>query len=245
MSEERREDIVRSVIAHYVNTRPINQIRDWFGLTTVSREVVKRLEAESSIWRKWNLPREALVKLAVGCWIPLEDLRTLLNEMPGPALSPTDVAQRLRAFCEEECEEPNEGLREGCLAIYEEEKAQGTELAAIISRLREHVDREEMRLIHERWDLQKRETEERRVALEQSFLAGEDCKWTSVAGSEAVYCRVNGRAYRLAPKEGRSRSLFRISAVDDINPRLVGKYQNRSEATKVVSEIAYQPEPRR
>jgi hypothetical protein len=42
MSEERREDIARSVIAHYVNTRPINQIRDWFGLTTVSREKRRR-----------------------------------------------------------------------------------------------------------------------------------------------------------------------------------------------------------
>lgn len=245
MSEERREDIIRSVIAQYVNTRPINQIRDWIGLMTVSREVIRRLEAESSIWRKWNLPREAMVKSAVGCWIPLEDLRAFLNDMPGPALSPTDVAQRLRAFCEEDCEEPNELLREGCLAIYEEETAQGTELAAIIGRLREHVDHEETRLIHERWDAQKRETEERRLALEQSFLAGEDCKWTAVAGSEAVYCRVNGRAYRLAPKEGRSRSLFRISAIDDPNPRLVGKYENRTEATKVVSEISYGTEPRR
>lgn len=245
MPEERREDIVRSVIAQYVNTRPITQIRDWFGLATVSREVVKRLEAESSIWRKWSLPREALAKSAVGCWVPLEDLRAFLNDMPGPVLSPTDVAQRLRVFCEEDCEEPNEALREGCLAIYEEEKAQDTELAAIIGRLREHVDREETRLIHARWDQQKREAEERRLALEQSFLAGEDCKWTAVAGSEAVYCRVNGRAYRLGPKEGRSRSLFRISTIDDSNPRLVGNYENRTHATKAVSEMAYQPEPRR
>jgi hypothetical protein len=239
-----REEVVRSLIARYVNERPIAQIRDWFGLATLSRQVIEALEAEFSIWRKWSLPREAFAKSAVGCWIPLEDLRAFLNEMPGPSLTPTDVAQRLRAFSEEGCEEPNPDLKDACLAVYAAEKSEGTELAATIARLREFVDAEETRLIHERWDAQRREAEERRVALEQSFLAGEDCRWTPIAGSEEAYCRINGRAYRLAAKQGKTRSLFRISAIDDPTPRLIGKYQNRADATKVLSEIAYQAEPR-
>ena len=176
--------------------------------------------------------------------MPLEDLRAFLNEMPGPELTPTDVAQRLRAFCEEDCEMPNEALRQSCLAIFEPEKAQGTELAAIIGRLREHVEHEEVRRYREEYEQQRQHVEERRQAIELSLLAGEDCKWTPVGGSQEIYCRVNGRAYRLALKHGATRNLFRISSIDDQSPRLIGKYANQTEATKALTQIAYQPEPR-
>jgi hypothetical protein len=46
----------------------------------------------------------------------------------GPTLTRTDVAQRLHAFWEEPwAEYPNEDLETGCLALYEGEKAQGTD----------------------------------------------------------------------------------------------------------------------
>lgn len=241
---EHREEAVRSLIAHYVNTRPINQIRDYFGLGSLSRDIIRRLEDDFAVWKKWSLPREALAKSAVGCWVPLEDLRAALNDMPGPTLTPTDVAQRLRAFCEEDCEEPNPLLRDGCLTIFEVEKAEGTEMAAIIGRLREHVEAEEIRRLHEEFELRRREAEEKRQALVERFLAGEDCSWTPVGPSEDVYCRVNGRAYQLLPKEGNMRNLYRISSIDDPSPRLIGRYRNRPDATKVVSEVAYKPEPR-
>jgi hypothetical protein len=55
----------------------------------------------------------------------------------------TDVAQRLKAFEEEAYSEyPKEELQSGCLALYEKEKAAGTELPAIIGLLRDHVERE-------------------------------------------------------------------------------------------------------
>ena len=54
----------------------------------------------------------------------------------------------------------------------------------------------------------------------------------------------DGRAYWLSTKDANTRSLFRISAVDDPKPGLIGKYQNRADAMKVVSQIAYQSEPR-
>jgi hypothetical protein len=244
LRDQQREDVVRSVITAYVGVRTPRQIADYFGIGSLSREIVRRLDEQFAVWRKWSPPREAVAKSAVGCWIPLEDLRAFLNEMPGPTLTPTDVAQRLRAFCEEECEPPNEALKDSCLEIYEDERTQGTELVAIIGRLREHIDHEEVRLMNERWDEQRRQAEEKRRGLEQSFLAGEDCRWTPVAKSLDVYCRVNGRAYRLAAKEGQTRNLFRLSSVDDANPRLIGKYANQTEATKAVAQVAYQPEPR-
>ena len=244
MRDQQRDDVVRSLITAYVSVRTRRQIADYFGIDSLSREIVRRLEDQFAIWRKWSPPREAVAKSAVGCWIPLEDLQAFLNEMPGPTLTPTDVAQRLRAFCEEDCEQANEALKDGCLEIYEDEKAQGTELTAIIGRLHEHVDREEVRLVHEQWEHQKRQADEKRQALEQSILTGEDCRWTPVANSSDVYCRVNGRTYRLAPKEGKTRNLFRILSIDDAKPRLIGKYSNQTEATKVVAQVAYQPEPR-
>jgi hypothetical protein len=51
--------------------------------------------------RKRFGPRETLLKSAAGCWIPVEALQEFLNGMPGPALTKTDVAQRLRAFEDE------------------------------------------------------------------------------------------------------------------------------------------------
>jgi len=233
------------MITEYVGSRTPRQVGDFLGIHSLSRDIVRRLEEQFAFWRKWSPPREAAAKSAVGCWIPLEDLRSFLNEMPGPTLTPTDVAQRLRAFCEEDCEPPNDALKDGCLAIYEDEKTQGTELAAIMGRLREHIVHEEIRLMHERWDEQRRQAEEKRRALENSFLTGEDCRWTPIANSQDVYCRVNGRAYRLTPKEGKTRNLFRILSFKDGNPRLIGKYANQTEATKTVAQVAYQPEPRR
>jgi len=41
------------------------------------------------------------LKSAALCWIPIEDLLTFLNQLPGPPLTKTDVSQRLRAFHEE------------------------------------------------------------------------------------------------------------------------------------------------
>ena len=40
-------------------------------------------------------------------------------------------------------------LKDGCLVLYHSEKAQGTEMRAIIGALQEHLEREEDRLRHE------------------------------------------------------------------------------------------------
>jgi hypothetical protein len=55
--ETRREDVVRSAIATYVNTRTISQIRDFFGLDHLAREMIHGLNVarqsgleKPSIW---------------------------------------------------------------------------------------------------------------------------------------------------------------------------------------------------
>lgn len=165
--------------------------------------------------------------------------------MPGPALTTTDVAQRLRAFWEEDYGPyPDEALQPGCLAIYEKEKASGTELPAIIGALQEHVEREEERLRTEHEAAWRQRIEEERIALEQRFLSGADCKWTPVQKSKELYCRINGRSYRLSPTSDRMWNLHRIVSLEDSSGSWIGKYQRRGDATKVLTKLAYQPEPK-
>lgn len=55
--------------------------------------------------------REEVAKSAAPCWIPMEDFRAFLNNLPGPPLTKTDVEQRLRAIWEEPYTSyPNEAL---------------------------------------------------------------------------------------------------------------------------------------
>lgn len=103
--------------------------------------------------------------------------------MPGPQVTATDVSQRLRAFEDEEYfSYPKEEHRPGCLALYEKERADGTELPAIIGLLRDHVERQEERLRVEQEERYKRSREEDRMAREQRLLSGADCKWTQLPG---------------------------------------------------------------
>lgn len=180
------------------------------------------------------------------CWIPIDDLRDYLNGMPGSSLTTTDVAQRLRAFCEDDpyLVYPDEDLQASCLAIYERERADGTELPAIIGLLQEHVECEEQRMRSERETAWRNRAEEERRALEERFLSGADCKWTQVQRSKELYCRINGRTYRLSPTAEKMWNLHRIKSVEDGEGTLLGTYRYRRDVTKVLSEIAYRPEPR-
>jgi hypothetical protein len=179
----------------------------------LAREIVRRIDRDTSIWRKWDGQRDILAKSALCCWIPVADLCDFLNTKPGPALTTTDVAQRLKALEEEEHEYPKEELQVGCLAIYEKEKAEGTELPAIIQLLRGHVEKEE-----------DRRREEDRVAREQRLLSGADCGWTQLQKSPHWYCRTNGRTYRASPTKDKMWNLHRVNAVsDDEEGHLIGK----------------------
>ena len=175
----------------------------------------------------------------------MEDLRKFLNSMPGPQLTTTDVAQRLKAFEGEEHSYPKEELQQGCLALYEKEKAEGTEMFAIIGLLRDHLDSEEERLHTEQQERYQQWREEDRIAREQRLLSGADCPWTQLQKSRHWYCRANGRTYRLSPRDDKMWDLYRVNSIaDDEEGALIGKYRARGDASKAVKEMAYKPEPR-
>ena len=246
MREDERIWTVKELLFDHVKSPSLRHIRDPHSLTRLAQEIVRRIDRGNSIWRKWDGQREVLLKSAVACWIPIEDLCDFLNRMPGPHLTTTDVAQRLKAFEEEEYfSYPNEELQLGCLALYEREKAGGTELPAIIGLLRDHVEREEERIRVEQEERYREWREEDRIAREQRLLSGADCKWTQLQKSPHWYCRANGRTYRLSPTKDKMWNLFRVNSTsDDEKGALIGKYQRRGDATKVVAQIAYQPEPK-
>jgi len=245
MEEDDRVRTVKVLLFDHLSNHSQRQVRDTWAIHMLAKEIVEKLDHRDGIWRKWNEPREALVKSATHCWIPIDDLREYLNGMPGPALTRMDVAQRLRAFQEEPYgERLNEELKAGCLVIFEREKAEGTELPAVIGAIQEWAEQEEVRQWHEREAARQRQIEEERVALEQRLLSGADCKWTPLNKSVEVYCRMNGRTYRLSRTGNTTLELHRIKSLADQQGLLIGTYRTRADATKVIAEAAYLPEPR-
>ncbi|WP_349434290.1 hypothetical protein [Pararhizobium sp. A13] len=246
MTNDDRIWAVKGILDDYVKSPSLRHLRDPHSLINVAKVIVKRLDRQSGIWQKWEGERETLLKSALGCWIPIDDLREYLNGLPGPSLTMTDVAQRLRAFEEEPyASYPNDDLKDGCLALFAREKADGTELPAIIGLLAEHVEREEERLRLEREQRYRRMREEERLMAEQRLLSGADCKWTQLGKASQWYCRTNGRTYRLTPTSDKKWDLHRVDEpVAEEKGQLIGRYKGRGDATKVVAQVAYQTEPR-
>lgn len=245
MRDDDRLRAIKHLLFNYARSPSLRHIRDPHMINVLANEIMRVVDGRHSVWLKWDEQREALVKSAVGCWIPLDDLRDFLNELPGPILTNTDVAQRMRAFEDENYYSyPKEELQSGCLVIYEREKATGTELPAIIGLLRDHVEREEERLRVEQKERYEQSREQDRIAQEQRLLSGADCKWTQLAKSPDRYCRLNGRLYRLSPTKDKMWNLHRVRTVDDLNGLLVGKYQSRRDVSNILAQVAYQPEER-
>jgi hypothetical protein len=158
----------------------------------------------------------------------------------------TDVSQRLRAIQEEpHTRYPDEQLKEGCLNIYEKEKAAGTELTAIIGALQEHIEMEEERIRKEREHSRRAQLQEEKEAAEQRFRSGADCKWLSLGNPKELYCRINGRTYRLSPTSDKMWYLHRIAPEHKDAEILIGKYSSRGATRKVLEQVAYLPEPMR
>jgi hypothetical protein len=118
MSEDERIWAVKELLFDYVKSPSLRHIRDPHSLSRLAQEIVRRIDRGNSIWRKWDGQRETLLRSAVGCWVPVQDMRDFLNRMPGPPLSATDVAQRLSAFEEQDHEYPNEEIQLSCLATH-------------------------------------------------------------------------------------------------------------------------------
>lgn len=240
--DDRTHEIVR-VLTEHTKSPSLRHIRDPYIILRTADEIIKKLDRGNPIWRKWEGPRENLIKSATICWVPIDDLREHLYRVAGPHLTHTDVEQRLAAAQDEQWEYTDDDLRVGCVELYEREKALGTGLPVIIGALRRHVESEQERLRIGREAARRGQVVAEKVALQARFRSGADCKWVMIDDTKDLYCRVNGRDYRLAVTPDKRLDLFRIDGPDDANGRLIGRYQNRSAVTKVLTQVAYQPEP--
>ncbi len=241
--ESDRHYAVLSKLMEYVSSPSLRHIRDPRNLQKLAEEIARTIDASSGVWTKWNGQREDLAKAAAPCWIPIEDLQAFLNQLPGPLLTRTDVVERLRAFWEEPWERyPDEDLRDGCLALYQKEKAEGTEMPAIVGAIRVHIEDEEERLRKEREQAHQRFKEEERLKAQERFLSGADCGWIQLDKTETFYCRRNGRAFRTTRAKDKRWNLYRVRDQSD-DGLLLGTYQGRREASEALKQIAYTPEP--
>lgn len=243
METERLWAIKRRLF-EYVKSPSLKHIRDAASVHKLATEILQSVDQASSVWRKWDGVREDVAKSASCCWIPVEDLRAFLNELPGPELTITDVNQRLRAFWEEAFSGyPNDDVKDGCLALYNAERMAGSDMMAIIGAIQEFIEAEEERLRVEREAKYRQSQQEERVRQEQMFMAGADTPWIKLGASKDLFCRKNGRSFRISQGRDKRWSLFRIANVDEPG-KLVGVYGGRGDANKALKQIAYEPEPR-
>ncbi|MEW6017954.1 MAG: hypothetical protein AB1760_07765 [Pseudomonadota bacterium] len=245
MFDYERHSEVRRLLFRYLESPSLRHIRDPKQVDRLAEEILSAVDRKPSVWAKWDPVRGELLKAASKTWVPIEDLVFFLNGLPGPKLTQTDVAQRLRAFQEEPYARlyPDERVKEVCLTRYEAERELGTELPAIIGALQEFADEEEQRLNREQQDRWLQQQEADRVALQRRFLSGADCEWTALEGSKAVFMRRNGRAFRLSPTKDKRWELHRIEEPMD-KGELIGLYATRGAANKVIDKMAYEPESR-
>jgi len=236
---------VRRLIFNHVRSPSLRHIRDPNTLDTLARQIVRECASRQKLWDKWSEERDRLIRMAAPSWVPLDELREYLNGLPGAALTRTDVAQRLRAVQDEEHSWPDERLQAGCVDLFKREKSDGTAMPAIVWALQEHIEQEEQRLRIEQEERYREWREQDRLAREQRLLSGADCGWTQLRDTADWHCRMkNGRTYRLAPTKDKRWTLHRVAALDDQSGPVLGTYRGRGDATKAVSQMAYQPEPR-
>ncbi len=244
MFDSDRVGAVRRLVTGYLRSPSISHMRDVHSIDQLVEQILGAIDREPSVWRKWLGERETFLEAAAPYWLPLEDLRDFLNGLPGPRLTLTDVEQRVRAINDAPfTSRRDEELRPGCEALYAREKAEGTELAAIVGALEDFVYFEGLKLEAARAEARRQRIEDERLALEQRFLSGADCKWTAIQRSPELYTRINGRAYRLSPTKDKRWELYRIQSVEDGGAR-IGLYGSRGDANKVLTKLAYDPESR-
>lgn len=137
----------------------------------------------------------------------------------------------------------DEDFRDGCRAIYEKEKAEGTDLLAIIGRIRDHLELEEKRVEREREVARKEWEQQDLINREKRLHSGADCGWVRPTGSPFYYCRKNGRTFRLSQSNRDFVLLHQVSTLSHEESGIfIGKYRRRREATRDLSVVAYSPD---
>lgn len=240
-----RTQVVYSLLAYYVRSPSLRHLREERSLAKLALEIVTKLDQDSSVWKKWDGPRNTVLASAIDCWIPKDDMLVFLNNLPGPDLTMTDLEQRMKHMIEEEyIGEPEPKLEAECLAIFRAEMEAGTEMPAIIGRISDYVSAQWQRLRDEKRAEDERRSEEGRLERERRLLSYADCPWTQIKGSKFFYCRKNGRVFQLKPNSDKTWTMYRVQEVDDAAAgETIGRYRSRADANKVLAKAAFEPEP--
>jgi hypothetical protein len=82
MKDDERVWAVKELLFDYIKSPSLRHIRDPHAVSRLAHEIVRLIDRGNSIWQKCDGQREVLLKSAVGCWIPIADLRDFLNRMP-------------------------------------------------------------------------------------------------------------------------------------------------------------------
>ena len=147
--------------------------------------------------------------------IPLEDLYTALSQLPGPPLTVSDVKGRLLGLWEEGLDRPDDTRRSGCDALYAAEKAAGTELAAIFELMNDWMG-EETRPADAPGVGGTRPAAGRDEAGGGAGVPVGSRLQVEPDGSGAdLYCRANGRIYRLSRAADKKLEVWRVQAMED------------------------------
>ena len=244
MPDDPRVYAIVRLLHEYVGSPSLRHIRQPNVIRKLTLEILRHADGPTSPWRKWSATREFVAKAALPCWLPEADLCEGLNQLPGPPLTVTDVVQRMEAMREADPYGtwPDEDLKAGCLALYEREKAAGTELLAIIGAMQQWIAMEEGRLREERNAANRARIEAERVACLNRLMSGADCPWTQADAAKTWHSRRNGRLYRLVQAEGNRWVLSRVATAGDKRGVEVGRYESRAAASKAVGTVAYQPD---
>lgn len=237
-----RATTVQRILRKYLTSPSLRHIRDQRSMELVSMEIVEALDGQNGVWQKWNGVRGDFMEAALECWIPEDDFLAFLNSLPGPPLTMTDLVQRKRAMEEDEYKgRPEPELRDACRAIYSEELASGTELAAIVGRINAFLGEEIPRLWERQREAEQAKRDAARLERERRLLSPADCPWTQMKGSACVYCRKNGQLFRLTPNKDKTLDMHRVDAVDDkARGELIGRYRTRTDANKVLAKLVYE-----
>ena len=251
------EDSVRKVarlVARYVESPSRARIRHPKSIDALAHEIVRAVSGHDPTRPKWTKEREALALKAAMCWIPPEDLHRALNILPGPPLTETDIQQRLKDFVKETVtNEPNPDHRTHCLEIYDREKKQSTEFAAIVGAIADWVNEAYHQLFEKVFEDDQRRKAEARLAKEKVLLSGADCNWTTIGTAKTKWCRIEGRTFRAAPtdqpapgKGGKKMVvLHRVKTTAQDEPGiLIGTYETFTLAAEIARQLITTRDPR-
>ncbi len=71
MADQERVHAVSQLVAEYVRSPSLRHLRDPHSIWKLATDIVNRLDRNSSVWKKWDEEREALVKATCAASTPM------------------------------------------------------------------------------------------------------------------------------------------------------------------------------